>query len=114
MKTISSLLIINLLFSLNTYAGTGTGKVTGILPFSKSTGEKIFFIAMEQKVDSPSCNTTNRFVLSDTDPSYNINVSALLAAYQAGSSVKVKGKNTCTVWSNSEDVSRVCFGDIAC
>ena len=109
-----SLLIINLLVCLNTFAGTGTGKVLGVLPYSKSTGEKIFFIKVEQKAESPSCNTTNRFVLSDTDPSFDIYVSALLAAYQAGTSVIVKGTNTCDVWSNSEAISRVCFGEIAC
>ena len=111
-KILNFLLI--LLFSTNLYAGTGTGKITGVLPYTKSNGEKLFFVKVEQKVDSPACNVTNRFVLSDTNPSFNTTVSAALAAYHAKSNVKIKGKGACNYWSNSEDVTYICFGDIAC
>lgn len=100
--------------SFNVLAGTGTGIVTGVTPYTKGSGEKLFFIRVESKENSPSCNTTNRFALSNTDPSFNATLSALLAAYHAKTEVVVKGKDSCSYWSNSEDIDYVCFGDIAC
>lgn len=107
-------IILGALVSLNVFAGTGSGQVTGVTPYTKASGEKLFFIKVESKENSPSCNTTNRFVISDSNSSFNTTVSALLAAYHAKTSVTVKGGDSCSYWSNSEDISYVCFGDIAC
>jgi hypothetical protein len=96
------------------FAGTGEGKITGVIPYTKSTNEKLFFISVESKKDSPSCNVTNRFVLSSNDPSFDTTVSAVLAAYHAKTPVKVTGVDNCDAWSNSEGVRYICFGNIAC
>lgn len=95
-------------------AGTGTGKITGIIPYTKSATEKLFFIAVESKTNSPDCNTTNRFVLSSKDQSYSEMVSAMMAAYHAKTPVKVTGKDNCDDWGNSEGIRYVCFGNIPC
>ena len=108
------LLLVAFLYAGFCIAGTGTGKITGVIPYTKSSGEKIFFIKVEQSVDSPSCNVTNRFVLSDTNPSFSTTVSAALAAYHAKTEVKVIAAGSCNYWSNSEDAKHICFGDIAC
>lgn len=98
----------------SSFAGTGTGKIIGVLPYSKPTGEKLFFITVETKENTASCNVTNRFVLSDTYAAFDITVSAALAAYHAKTEVTIKGLGSCNYWSNSEDVNQICFGSIAC
>jgi len=107
-------IIFLILVSTFTYAGTGIGKITGVIPYVKSSGERIFFIKVDSTLDAPSCNETNRFALSDTKPHFDITVSAILAAYHSKSDVKVRGHGSCNYWSNSEDINYICFGDIPC
>lgn len=109
-----SLILLYTLASTIVFAGEGTGEVTGVIPYTKSDGSRIFFVSVASKTNSPSCNTTNRFVFSDIDPSFDVSVSAIMAAFHSKTIVRIKGSGTCTYWSNAEDARYICVGDIPC
>lgn len=102
-------------FSMASYAGTGTGKITGIIPYA-SGGDEILLIKIENtSSDTPSCNTTIRFAMKNTG---NLNFKstqvAALAAMMAGSNVIIRGGNTCDAWGNAETLLYLCVGNISC
>jgi len=108
------ILIALILFSGAALAGSASGKITGIFPYTTNTGKQLFFMKVEGTISAPECSTTGRFVISEDDPSFKTVVSAALAAYHAKTKIKVNGKGTCNNWVNSEDITYVCFGDIPC
>lgn len=111
MKKIIALLLATA--SSFTFAGAGTGKILGYLPFSAGSTE-IFFVNSENNLNQISCNTTNRYAMSASDPKYKSTQAALMAAFMAGSQVVVKGKGSCNVWANAEDIDYICLGTIPC
>lgn len=58
--------------------GTGTGVVTGYVPFNNGTTKIFLFRAENISLDSPSCNSTQRFAISNADAKYQETVAALL------------------------------------
>jgi hypothetical protein len=93
-------------------AGEGAGRITGLIPFA--TTEEVFFIKVETASNLPSCNSSQRFVLRSSAINFKTNVASLLAAYHAGTVVRIIGGGTCNTWSNSEDVAYICFGETPC
>lgn len=95
------------------FSAAAQDRVLGLLPFSSGTNE-MFFAKMETLQTTPACNTSGRFTMVSTNARYKQTFAALLAAYHAGTYVRVYGTGTCNNWSNSEDIAYVCFGDIQC
>ena len=94
-------------------AGAGTGKVLGYIPYSTG-GQELFFIKMEQQLDIPACNTSQRLTMPASDPRFKSTQAAVLAALMAGTPVVAKGKGTCNNFGNSEDLDYVCLGNTPC
>ena len=102
-----------ILFSATSFAGTASGKITGYIPYS--TGQNgLFFIKVENAVNTPTCNTTTRFTMRNDNPKYNSTNAAVLAALMAGTTVVVKGNGTCDNFGNSEDLAYICLGSTPC
>lgn len=95
------------------FAGTGTGKVIGYIPFS-SGSEEVFFIKVENLSNSPDCNNSSRFTMKSSDPKFKATQAAVLAALMSGMEVRATGLGTCNHFSNSEDLQYICLGNIPC
>jgi hypothetical protein len=95
------------------FAGTGTGTISGFIPGNPS-GTAILVFSTTAQSDSPSCNTSQRFAISSTNPTYKDTVAAVLEAYATGASINAVGLGTCNVLSNAEDLSYICVGSIPC
>ena len=108
-----TLLLFSLLISSVAFGGVGTGKVTGIIPYSSGTDE-MFFIKLENISSTPACNGTSRFTMKSTHPAYKGTYSAVLAALMSGMTVRATGKGTCNNFSNSEDLMYICLGVTPC
>lgn len=101
------------LFTSSVYAGTGTGTVTGYIPYSNGNAEILLF-KTSTITDTQNCNTIQRFAIDSNNPRFKNTVAAVMAAYAAGSPIIVRGLNTCNVLGNSEDASYICVGNIPC
>ena len=94
--------------------GLGTGRITGWAPSTSGGNPEFVVLSVETITGTPPCNTTARFSISSTDPKYKTVVAGIIAAFHAGTPVRVFGLGTCNVWSNAEDVTYICFGNVAC
>jgi hypothetical protein len=96
-------------------AGTGTGTISGFIP-GDPNGTAIFVFSTTTTVPgtSPSCNSTQRFAISSTNPTYEITVAAVLEAHATATPVNAVGLGTCTVLGNAEDLNYLCVGSIPC
>lgn len=99
--------------SFSVYAGSGSGKIIGFIPYANGVHE-IIIIKVENNSGMPTCNTTTRFAMKENNPKYQGTKSAALAAYLAGTSVVVRGENNCSAWGNAESILALCLGDIPC
>lgn len=108
-----SILAALMLISTCVSAGSGTGIVTGLIPYSDGATE-IVIVKTSEISGSPLCNNTARFAMNSANPRFKNTVSVLLAAYAAAKPIRINGSNTCNVWSNAEDINYVCIGDISC
>lgn len=96
-----------------TNAGTGTGKITGYIPYNSGELELLFF-RVESHVGSPDCNTTKRFTMRSDSPRFKNTQAVVLAAMLSGTQVTARGLNKCDNISNSEDLNYLCLGSIPC
>lgn len=104
-----------MVFSSSVLAGSGSGKIIGIIPYSSGSEEYLFIKVENTSPDSPSCNQTQRFVMSSVNnPKFKATQSVALAAMMAGTRVVVKGNGTCDAYDNSETFIYMCVGEIAC
>lgn len=110
MKFISFVFIA--LLPVLSVAGDASGKITGYIPYSTG-GEDIFFIRV-QNTNGAACNTTSRYTMNSSNQKFEGTRAAVMAAYLAGVSVRVKGLGTCNNFSNSEDMRYICLGDTPC
>jgi hypothetical protein len=110
-RTITTALIF--LGTATASAGTATGVVTGYVPFHDGT-TAIFLFRVEIPSNTPSCNTSARFAISENDEKYKETVAAVMSAHAAGSPVYAVGYGSCNTWSNSEDLYYLCVGTISC
>jgi hypothetical protein len=108
-----AIFLFTMLISTVAFAGIGTGKITGIIPYS-SGGNEMFFIKVENLSDTPTCNVTTRFTMKSDNPAYKGTYAAVLAALMSGMTVKATGHNTCNNFSNSEDLRYICLGNTPC
>ncbi len=93
--------------------GIGTGKVTGLIPYTHGTDE-MFFVKIENISGTPACNVSSRFTMTSAYPAYKGTYSAILAALMSGMEVKATGHGTCNNSSNSEDLRYICLGETPC
>jgi hypothetical protein len=93
--------------------GLATGVVTGFISGDPS-GTAIFVFTTATWSTWASCNTTQRFVLSSTDPKYKDAVATILEAHATGTPVTAIGSGSCNALSNAEDLNYVCVGAIPC
>lgn len=114
MKMRLAWMLLGCVFSAFASAGGAEGRVTGLMPYSTSTGVELFFFKVENTSGLPSCNTTHRFSIAGTNPRYKGTFATILAAYHSGLPVKVYGSGTCNNWVDTEDLWFVCFGDAEC
>lgn len=95
--------IVFAVFSVFSYAGTQTGKVTQILV--NDAGVHYFYLEGAAS-GKPSCATLTYWMIKDENSTAGKSqFSILLTAQASGRPVYVVGKNTCTRWSDGEDVS---------
>ena len=95
-------------------AGTGTDTISGFIP-GDPNGTAIFVFSTTTTVPgSPVCNSTQRFAISSTNPTYKDTVAAVLEAHATGTPVNAVGLGTCTVLGNAEDLNYLCVGAIPC
>ncbi len=105
--------IISTFLSSIANAGEGNGKITGFIPYAKGNME-IILIKVENHTQTPTCNTTLRFSMREDNPKYQGTKAAALAAFMAGTPVKMLGENNCQAWGNAETIKALCLGNIPC
>lgn len=111
MKTMVMLALAALLSS-QAFAARQAGEIQGFIPFNHD-GREIFIFSVQNNV-SGGCNTTARFAIDETSPSFRTTVSSLLAAFHGQTEIQVDYKDTCTAWGNSADINFICVGGINC
>jgi hypothetical protein len=52
--------------------------------------------------------------MREDNPKYQGTKAAALAAFMAGTSVKILGENNCRAWGNAETIKALCLGNIPC
>ena len=114
MKKIITIGLCALLITTAQAAGLGTGVITGYAPSTSGGAPEFIVFSVEILTGTPACNTTARFSISSTDAKYKTVVAGIMAAFHTGTPVRVVGFGTCNIWSNAEDVSYVCFGNVPC
>jgi hypothetical protein len=97
------ILMISIVISATAFAGEGNGKITGFIPYANGNKE-IILIKVEQHTSSPSCNSTLRFSMREDNLKYQGTKAAALAAFMAGTPVKILGENNCRAWGNAESI----------
>ena len=80
---------------------TVNGTVTAI---SVLPGGQFFFGLSGSESGKPACNTTNRYVVDTNTQGGRSTMSVVLSAYLSGKTLTVLGFQTCTIWSDSEDM----------
>jgi hypothetical protein len=108
MKIASGILALCCFLSAPAFASEIIGRVVGIMPLSSGTNELVIFRI--ENATASGCNTTARYAMSSANPKYKGTFATLLAAYHAGTQVRVWGAGTCATYGDSEDVSFICDG----
>lgn len=102
-----NILLLNLLIwlSLPVLAGNQIGKVDYIV-VRASDGLVLFNLSGSPKSYSPTCATNSYWMIKDENSEVGKKQYAMLLAAQAsGRNIDVAGMNTCTRWSDGEDVN---------
>jgi hypothetical protein len=103
------------LIAASAFGSTGTGKITGLIPYFEGNEEFLFIRVENISSNTPACNSSGRYVIKSTNnPHFKYTQSAVLAAFMAGTPVIVNGKNTCDTYGNSETLWYMCLGTIQC
>lgn len=108
MKIISGILAVCCLLSAPAFGSEAMGRVVGIMPFSSGDAEILIFRI--ENATASGCNTTARYTITSDNKRYKGTFATILAAYHAGTSVRVWGAGTCNNYGDSEDVAFVCDG----
>jgi hypothetical protein len=87
------------------WAGTQTGKVT--TPITRADGLVYFFVEGVAS-GKPACATIGYWMIkAEGTIGGKQQVATLIAAKVAGKTISVVGANTCTRWSDGEDVNEL-------
>ncbi|WP_233081939.1 hypothetical protein [Rheinheimera soli] len=96
--------IMLLLLSAEAFAGSQRGTVSSVI-VRASDGLTYFTINITAKSGSPSCATKSYWMIKDENSEVGKKqYSLLLAALASGRELTVVGMNTCTRWSDGEDI----------
>lgn len=110
-------IILVCLFFVSPLAGAyqpHAGKIAGYIPYV-SGGVRYLFIHMDSaSADRLSCNSTDRYVITEKALNYQDVFAAVVAAYHAQVSVKIHHLGHCNDYQNSESMSYLCVGKIPC
>lgn len=108
MKKVSIVLATLFLLGIssNSFAGSVTGPVTSI---AIRASDGLVFVAIGATASGqPTCATHSYWMIKDENSNVGKQqMAAFLAAYVAGKTVTIYGTNTCTRWSDGEDVDMV-------
>jgi len=100
--------LLCLAFSTVAMAGTQTGTIGYIIV--RADDGLIYFSVSGSRTGYPACATTTQWMIKDENSNAGKQQYAmLLAAKASGMPIHVVGRNTCTRWSDSEDVSYIMF-----
>ena len=109
MRTIAAIFI--LCFSFQLFAGEQRGKVD-VLYARASDNLHLVSLSGGNKSNSPSCATSNYWLIKDENTTTGKNqFSQLLAAKMAGKEVTIAGLNTCGRWPDGEDIDLITILD---
>ncbi|HSX52052.1 MAG TPA: hypothetical protein VLF09_13895 [Cellvibrio sp.] len=94
-----------LLFCANCIAGSQTGKVQRIL--AREDG-LLYVILDGVPTGKPQCATIGYWMIKDENSNYGkAQLSLLMMAFASGKTVTIEGRNTCSRWSDGEDISGI-------
>jgi hypothetical protein len=91
--------------------GIANGQITSYTA-GASGGEEFLLVYITSITGAPSCSTGSRFIMSAAAPNYKSTLAIVMASYHSGATVTVRGLGTCSLWSNTEDLSYVCPGTL--
>ncbi|APA67322.1 hypothetical protein [Janthinobacterium sp. 1_2014MBL_MicDiv] len=107
-KFISMLALLFATQSNIAYAGEQSGKVLNLIV--RSSDGMIYFEMENKATGKPACATHSYWIIADEKSTTGKQQMAmLLAARVSGQVISVYGTNTCTRWSDGEDVSGIIF-----
>lgn len=108
MKKLLLLALVAVMTAPVTFAGDGSGTITSLM-IGRSHGAKVFIKVSAAPAGRPACATNSswHYVLALTDNLAEQQLSLLLTAYAAKTTVYLEGGNDCTVHSGIEDFRRV-------
>lgn len=93
-------------------AGEQSGKVDLLYARASDNLHLVTLIGGAAKTNSPSCATSGYWIIKDENSvSGKSQFSQLLAAKMAGKTVQISGLNTCTRWSDGEDINTIVIKD---
>ena len=72
--------------------------------------QEILLVYVSNVSGAPACATAGRFIMSSSAPHYKSTLAMVIASYHTQTTVTARGLGTCSVWSNTEDLSYVCPG----
>lgn len=88
------------------HAGSQSGTVNAL--HVRASDGLVYFTMVGSKPGSPACATIAYWIIKDENSaSGKRQYAALLAALVSGKTVHVTGTNTCTRWSDGEDVNQI-------
>jgi hypothetical protein len=87
--------------SVSALAGTGTGKVTGII-----VGPTLIF-SVENSHNRPTCAVSGEFTIDGSTPEGKNTLALILSAASQGKSITIVGSGKCTETGIRESVSYV-------
>ena len=90
-----------------TLAGEQTGKITSVIV--RQSDDLHYFYMSDAATGSPSCVGNPYWILDEKSEAGKAQFAMVMSAYLAGTNVRTIGKNTCTRWSDGEDVLAVQF-----
>lgn len=100
MKSIFALSV--LLFCFDCFAGSQTGKVQRI--WAREDG--LLYVVLDgAPTGKPQCATIGYWMIKDENSNHGkAQLSLLMMAFASGKTVTIDGRNTCSRWSDGEDI----------
>lgn len=105
LKNLFTLLSILAVFvSLQSFAGEQTGKISKIIV--RASDNLHYFILEGGSVNKPACALATYWMIKDeSSAAGKTQISMLLSAHAQQKTIRVVGTDTCTRWSDGEDVN---------
>jgi hypothetical protein len=102
------LLVLAAVFVSNVNAGSQTGKIDW---FRVRQSDNLHYLMLEgTKAGSPACAIQSYWIIKDENSvAGKSQVSMIISAYMAGKAITIEGANTCTRWSDGEDINVILF-----